>query len=144
MRCFGSWAVRGCGRICSGKKKWTGWHPPSETVHAWWWPVADGSYAYTLNGSLLNGLYLWVHHGDSSWGTGRLVGSFAEFSVLSNAYRGKLLGLMAAHLVLLLGINTLHPGLTVRVWGTRQSERAASSPYSGKVQTLRHPEEHIG
>jgi hypothetical protein len=41
-------------------------------------------------------------------GTGKLVGSFAEFLASANAYRGELLGLMAAHLVLL-GVNTLYP-----------------------------------
>ena len=47
-------------------------------------------------------------------GSGRLVGSFAEFSSSANAYRGELLGLMAAHLVLR-GIADLYPDLTGKV-----------------------------
>ncbi len=43
-----------------------------------------------------------------SWG--RLVGAFAEASVVANAYRGELLGLMAVHL-LLLAVETVSPGL---------------------------------
>ncbi len=47
-------------------------------------------------------------------GRGSLVGSFAEFLIASNAYRGKLLGLMAVHLILL-GINELDPTLAGKV-----------------------------
>ncbi len=58
----------------------------------------------------------WQH---LSWsargiGGGMLVGSFPEASKAANAYWGELLGLMAIHL-LLLGVNTVSPGLTCRV-----------------------------
>jgi hypothetical protein len=43
-------------------------------------------------------------------GQGRAGGAFPEASVAANAFRGKLLGLMAVHL-LLLAINTIAPGL---------------------------------
>ena len=38
-------------------------------------------------------------------GTGRIVGSFSESSRVANACRGKLLGLMAIHLILLAANN---------------------------------------
>jgi hypothetical protein len=69
--------------------------------------VADGSYMPTLRTDICSTAFVF----ECTEGTGSLVGSFANFSVSSNAYRGELLGLMAAHLVLL-GLHKLHPGLT--------------------------------
>ena len=68
--------------------------------------VADGSYMPSIRTDLCSTAFFM----ECSAGTGKLVGSFAEFSASANAYRGELLGLMAAHLILL-GINTLFPGL---------------------------------
>ncbi len=44
-------------------------------------------------------------------GGGRIIGSFPEHSQASSAYRGKLLGLMAVHLILL-AVNKVYPTLT--------------------------------
>ena len=65
-------------------------------------------HARGANRSVLDGIFF-----ECTAGSGKLVGSFANFSGSVNVYRGKLLGLMAAHLVLL-GMNTMHPGL----WGS--------------------------
>ncbi len=43
-----------------------------------------------------------------------MAGSFPEASVAANAFQGKLLGLMAIHLVLL-AVNTVSPGLAGHV-----------------------------
>ena len=72
--------------------------------------VADGSYQPSVRKDLCSTGFFF----ECTEGSGKLVGSFAEFSVSANAYRGELLGLMAAHLVLL-GINTLVPDLQGKV-----------------------------
>ena len=72
--------------------------------------VADGSYMPRVRTDLCSTAFFF----ECTAGTGKLVGSFAEFLASTNAYRGELLGLMAAHLVLL-GMNTLYPGLTGEV-----------------------------
>ena len=72
--------------------------------------VADGSYMPHLRKGLCSTAFFF----ECKRGSGRLVGSFAEFSSSANAYRGELLGLMAAHLVLR-GIADLYPDLTGKV-----------------------------
>ncbi len=47
---------------------------------------------------------------ESSGRSCKLVGAFAESSIMANAYRGELLGLMALHLILLV-VNIVNPGL---------------------------------
>jgi hypothetical protein len=75
--------------------------------------VADGSYMPDVQTDVCSTAFFF----ECTAGAGKLVGSFVDFSVSANAYRGELLVLMAAHLVLL-GVNTLHPGLagTVKVY----------------------------
>lgn len=72
--------------------------------------VADGSYKPDLSTELCSTAFFF----ECTVGRGKLVGSFAEQSPSANAYRGELLGLMAAHLVLL-GINKLYPDLNGKV-----------------------------
>ena len=68
--------------------------------------AADGSYMPSIQTDLCSTAFFF----DCSAGSGKLRGSFAEFSASANAYRGELLGQMAVQLILL-GINTLFPGL---------------------------------
>jgi hypothetical protein len=72
--------------------------------------VADGSYMPDLRSDLCSTAFFF----ECREGRGKMVGSFADVSASSNAYRGELLGIMTAHLILL-GINTLHPGLGGRI-----------------------------
>jgi hypothetical protein len=72
--------------------------------------VADGSYMPDLRNDLCATAFFF----ECRAGRGRLVGSFADFNIASNAYRGELLGLMAVHLVLV-GVANLHPNLTGKV-----------------------------
>ena len=72
--------------------------------------VADGSYMPTLRTDLCSTAFFF----ECRNGRGKLVGSFAEVSASSNAYRGELLGIMTVHLILL-GINTLFPDLRGRI-----------------------------
>jgi hypothetical protein len=72
--------------------------------------VADGSYMPHIQTDLCSTTFFF----ECTAGRGRLVGSFAEFLTTSSAYRGKLLGLMAVHLILL-GINELDPTLAGKV-----------------------------
>ena len=75
--------------------------------------VADGSYMPDLRTDLCSTAFFF----ECRRGRGKLVGSFAEVSASSNAYRGELLGIMTVHLILL-GMNTLHPNLggSVRIY----------------------------
>jgi hypothetical protein len=68
--------------------------------------VADGSYMPDIRTDLCSTAFFF----ECKAGRGRLVGSFADCNIASNAYRGELLGLMAVHLVLA-GIAKLHPDL---------------------------------
>jgi hypothetical protein len=77
--------------------------------------IADNSLVAVTDGS-----YIKEHHPElcsaalvleCTKGRGQLVGAFAEASVVANAYRGELLGLMAVHL-LLLAVETVSPGLS--------------------------------
>jgi hypothetical protein len=72
--------------------------------------VADGSYMPQIQTDLCSTAFFF----ECTVGHGRLVGSFADFLTASNAYRGKLLGLMAVHLILLV-INELDPTLAGKV-----------------------------
>ncbi len=72
--------------------------------------VTDGSYMPHIRIDLCSTAFFL----ECRVGRGRLVGSFAEFLTASNAYCGKLLGLMAVHLILL-GINKLDPMLVGKV-----------------------------
>jgi hypothetical protein len=75
--------------------------------------VADGSYMPHIRTDLCSTAFFF----ECTVSCSRLVGSFAEFLTALNAYRGKLLGLMAVHLILLI-INELDPTLAgnVRVY----------------------------
>jgi hypothetical protein len=72
--------------------------------------VADGSFMPSLH----KGLCATAFFFECKAGRGWFVGLFAEFSASANAYRGELLGLMAAHLVLR-GVAELHPNLSGKV-----------------------------
>jgi hypothetical protein len=72
--------------------------------------VADGSYMPQLQTDLCSTAFFF----ECTVGRGRLLGSFADFLTALNAYRGKLLGLMAVYLILL-GINELDPSLAGKV-----------------------------
>ena len=69
--------------------------------------VADGSYMPDLRTDLCSTAFFF----ECRNGRGKLVGSFAEVSASSNAYRGELLGIMTVHLILL-GMNKLLPDLS--------------------------------
>ena len=75
--------------------------------------VADGSYMPNLRTDLCSTAFLF----ECRNGRGKLVGSFAEVSASSNAYRGELLGIMTVHLILL-GMNQLLPDLggSIRIY----------------------------
>ena len=66
--------------------------------------VADGSYMRDIHPSFCSAAFFF-ENGDRSC---KLVGSFAETSLIANAYRGELLGLMAMHLILL-AVNKVNP-----------------------------------
>jgi hypothetical protein len=68
--------------------------------------VTDGSYIHELFPNLCSAAFVL----ECSKGRGRVCGLFLEALLLSNAYRGELLGLMAIHLILL-SINTISPQL---------------------------------
>jgi hypothetical protein len=72
--------------------------------------VADGSYVPQIWTDLCSTAFFF----ECMAGRGRMVSSFAEFLTASSAYCGKLLGLMAVHLILL-GINELDPALARKV-----------------------------
>ncbi len=72
--------------------------------------VADGSYMPDLRKDFCATAFFF----ECKAGRGRLVGSFTDFNIASNAYRGELLGFMAVHLVLD-GIASIHPELTGKV-----------------------------
>jgi hypothetical protein len=68
--------------------------------------VTDGSYIRELYPDMCSCAFILEY----SQGRGRIFGSFAENSSRACAYRGKLLGLMAIHLILL-AANKLVPNL---------------------------------
>jgi hypothetical protein len=68
--------------------------------------VMDGSYMQTLQEDICSTAFFFK----SSDRSCKLVGAFAESSIMVNAYRGELLGLMALHLILLV-VNKVNPGL---------------------------------
>jgi hypothetical protein len=72
--------------------------------------VADRTYMPDLRSDLCATAFLF----ECRAGKGRLVGSFADSSASANAYRGELLGLMAAHLVLW-GLEDVFPTLTGKI-----------------------------
>ncbi len=65
--------------------------------------VTDGSYIRERFPNLCSAPFVL----ECSNGRGQIVGSFSEALLVTNAYRGELLGLMAIHLILL-SINKLH------------------------------------
>ena len=69
--------------------------------------VTDGSYMEERYHFLNSAAFIF----ECSRGSGRLMGSFIEYTPDACAYRGELLGLMAIHLILL-GINDFHKGIT--------------------------------
>jgi hypothetical protein len=68
--------------------------------------VSDGSYLPKLYPNLCSTALIF----ECTRGRGRLVVSFAEKSSSANTYRGKLLGLMAVHLILL-AVSTVSPDI---------------------------------
>ncbi len=68
--------------------------------------VTDGSYIRELYPQLCSAAFVL----ECAKGRGRLIGSFSQSTMVANAYRGELLGLLAIHL-LLLSINKIHPTL---------------------------------
>jgi len=68
--------------------------------------VTDGSYIRELFPNLCSAAFVL----ECSAGHRRIVGSFLESLLITNAYRRKLLGLMAIHLILL-SVNKLHCNL---------------------------------
>ena len=58
--------------------------------------VTDGSYMRDLYPNVYSTAFIF----ECTDGSGRLIGPFPETTVSANAYRGKLLGLMAIHLIL--------------------------------------------
>ena len=72
--------------------------------------VADGSYIKEMVPELCSAALIL----ECKEGTRRIAGSFSEASKVANAYRGKLLGLMAIHLILL-PANKVWPRLQGRV-----------------------------
>ena len=71
--------------------------------------VTDGSYIKEMVPELCSAAFIL----ECEEGTGRILGSFPESSKVANAYRGKLLGLIAIHL-LLLAANKVWPTLQGR------------------------------
>jgi hypothetical protein len=69
--------------------------------------VTDGSYIWELFPNLCSAAFVLK----CSAGPGRIIGSFSKSLHVANAYRGKLLGLMAIHLILL-SINEIHHNLS--------------------------------
>ncbi len=68
--------------------------------------VTDGSYIRELYPNLCSAAFVLK----CSYSRGRIWGFFSEAQEVANTYRGKLLGLMAIHLILL-SINKVHPQL---------------------------------
>ena len=77
--------------------------------------IADNSLVAVTDGSYIKEHWLELCSTafvlEDSKGRGQLAGAFAEASVAANAYRGKLLGLMAVHL-LLIAVETVSPGMS--------------------------------
>jgi hypothetical protein len=69
--------------------------------------VTDGLYIREIYPNLCSAAFVMEY----SKGQGRIVGSFLEVLLVANAYRGKLLGLMAIHLIFL-SENKLHSDLS--------------------------------
>jgi hypothetical protein len=69
--------------------------------------VMDGFYIWELFPNLCFATFVL----ECSAGHGRIIGSFLESLHVANAYRGKLLGLIAVHLILL-SINEIHCNLS--------------------------------
>ncbi len=69
--------------------------------------VTDGSYIWELFPNLCSAAFVLK----CSAGCGRIIGSFSKSLHVANAYRGKLLGLMAIHLILQ-SINEIHRNLS--------------------------------
>ena len=59
--------------------------------------VTDGSYIKEYYANVCSAAFVF----ECSEGRGRIVGSFPEKSAAANAYRGKLLGPMTIHLIIL-------------------------------------------
>ena len=107
--------------------------------------VTDGSYMPDMRTDLCSTAFFF----ECKAGRGRLVGSFANLNVESNAYRGELLGLMAIHLVLT-SIATLHPHTFGKVvvysdcnWCHRKAGESSTRAIASKMQTLGYTEEHF-
>ena len=77
--------------------------------------VADNSLTAVTDGSYIKEIYPHINLAafvfECSKGRGRLWGSFVEHTPDTGSYRGKLLGLIAIHLILR-GVNVVHPNLT--------------------------------
>ena len=76
--------------------------------------IAEGTCIAVTDGSYMKDLYLHIHSAavvlECTKGRGRVWCSFPEASQVACSYRGKLIGLLAIHLILLM-INEVNPGL---------------------------------
>ncbi len=92
--------------MVSGGVNWIGQAIANGTLVA----VTDSSYIQELYPDLCSAAFVL----ECSKGLGRVYGSFSERLSVANAYQGKLLGLMAVHIILL-SVNKIHPRLSGRV-----------------------------
>ena len=80
--------------------------------------ISKGTLAAVMDGSYIRELFptlcLTTFVLECSKGSSRVVGLFLETLLVTNAYRGELLGLMAIHLILL-SVNKLHQNLAGNV-----------------------------
>jgi hypothetical protein len=72
--------------------------------------VTNGSYIREIYPNLCSAAFVL----ECSKGQGRIMGTFLEASLVANAYRGELFGIMAIHLILL-SMNKLHRDLSRNV-----------------------------
>jgi hypothetical protein len=76
--------------------------------------IQDGSLVTVMHGLYIRQLYLNLYSAafvfECTNGGRKIIGSFAESALAANVYRGKLLGLMAIHL-LLVSVNRVHASL---------------------------------
>ena len=97
--------------------------------------VTDRSYMKELYPNVFSTAFIF----ECTYGTGRLIRSFPETTVLANAYRGELLGLMAIHLILRI-IKEMAPSLSGLVTiisecllGNWESQTLTTTPHTKQV-----------
>jgi hypothetical protein len=116
--------------------------------------IADNSCVAVTNGSYMKELYPYLNSAAFVLECPKGRGRFVEKTPNAGSYRGKLLGLMAIHLILR-SLNEVFTDLRglVHIYSdclgapnkiTKQGQEAAPVLHPHKMQPLQHPQEHHG